>query len=211
MFGWGTIAAAAAVGYLHQQYDFIKTPEQEPWWVMPIVSALAALLLVAIIQALFIAPYRAWRMLHPFKISVASGYIDSEYPTEMFPRQVVALTVRNMSYRQWSSCVLHILQIKNFDNTHHSLPRMVSEFSVLPGEFQRITFLSWTTRSPPHTNDQSFVLSGPVGWGLGGNVVALQCASQDIDIRIGVPDAEAIVIQCRVWTEGSELKAELRK
>jgi hypothetical protein len=209
MFGWGTLAAAVILGCAHQQYGFTVS-EQASWWFMPLASAFAALVVVAAFNALALAPYRAWRMLKPFQINVVCGQLDAEYPKEAFPRQSAAVVIKNLSYRQRSNCVLHVLQITGFDNQQHALPRFISEFSLLPGDRQQIKFLSWTTRSPPHENDQTFMLSGPVGWGWDGNVVTLLCGSCDIDIRIGVPEADAIVLHCRVWADGNDLRAVLR-
>ncbi len=173
-------------------------------------SAFAGLVVVAVFNALVLAPYRAWRMLNPFRIEVASGQLHGEYPKEPFPRQSAAVVVKNLSYRQRSNCVLHVLQIARFDNQRHALPRFISEFSLLPGDTQHITILSWTTRSPPLANDPTFTLSGPVGWGWGGNIVTLPCGSHDIDLRIGVPEADAIVIHCRVWADGNDLRVASR-
>ena len=55
------------------------------------------------------------------------------------------------------------------------------------------------------------MLSGPIGWGWGGNVVTLPCGSHDIDIRIGVPEADAIIIRCRVWADDNDLRVALRE
>lgn len=212
MFGWGTPVTAVVIGLIQHQYGLsIWVSEQASWWLMPLINALAALVVVAAFNALLLAPYRAWRMLKPFRIEVVSGQLDNEYPKEAFPRQSAAIVMKNLSYRQRSNCVLHVLHIAGFDNQHHALPRFVSEFSLLPGDIQRITFLSWTTRSPPHKNDPTFMLSGPIGWGWGGNVVTLPCSSYDIDIRIGVPEAEAIVIRCRVWADDNDLRVALRE
>jgi hypothetical protein len=54
---------------------------------------------------------------------------------------------------------------------------------------------------------QVAVFCGPVGWGWGGNFVALPCGSYDMEIRIGDPNGDATRIFCRVWIEGDELKA----
>jgi hypothetical protein len=178
---------------------------------MPLASAFAGLVIVAVFNALVLAPYRAWRMLKPFRIKVVSGQLDSEYPKEAFPRQSAAVVMKNLSYRQRSNCVLHVLQIGGFDNQHHALPRFISEFSLLPGDTQQIKFLSWTTRDLPHRNDPTFRLIGSIDWGWGGNVVTLPCGSHDIDIRIDVPEADAIVIRCRVWADDNDLRVALRK
>ena len=212
MFGWGTLATTLIIGIIQHQYGLsITASEQASWWLMPLANALAALVVVAAFNALVLAPYRAWRMLKPFRIEVVSGQLDSEYPKEAFPRRSAAVVMKNSSYRQRSNCVLHVLQIAGFDNQHHALPRFITEFSLLPGDTQQIKFLSWTTRGLPHRNDPTFVLSGPIGWGWGGNVVTLPCGSHDIDIRIGVPEADAIVIRCRVWADDNDLRVALRE
>jgi hypothetical protein len=212
VFGWGTPITAVVIGLIQHQYELsIWVSEQASWWLTPLLSALAALVVVGAFNALVLAPYRAWRMLKPFRIEVVSGQLDGEYPKEVFPRQCAAIVMKNLSYRQRSNCVLHVLHIAGFDNQHHALPRFVSEFSLLPGDTQQITFLSWTTRNPPLGNDPTFILSGPIGWGWGGNVVTLPCGSHDIDIRIGVPEADAIVIRCRVWADDNDLRVALRE
>jgi hypothetical protein len=212
MFGWGTLAAALIFGIVQHQYGLsIRVSEQASWWLTPLANAFAALVVVAAVNALVLAPYRAWRMLNPFRTKVVSGHLDSEYPKEAFPRQSAAIVMKNLSYRQRSNCVLHILHIAGFDNQHHALPRIISEFSLLPGDTQQITFLLWTTRSLPYKNDPTFMLTGPTGWGWGGNVVTLPCGSHDIDIRIGVPEADAIIIRCRVWADDNDLRVALRE
>jgi hypothetical protein len=207
-FGWGVAAAAVILGFVQQQYDI---PASDRPWLVPLASAIAGFALVVVFNALVLAPYRAWRMLDPFRIGVVSGQLDTEYPKETFPRQSAAVVMKNLSYRQRSNCVLHILRITPFDNQPHALPRFVSEFSLLPGDTQRITFLSWTTRALPYRNDPTFMLSGPIGGGWGGNVVTLPCGPHDIDIRIGVPEADAIVIRCRVWADHNDLRVALRE
>jgi len=204
-FGWGAVAAAAFIGFLQQQPDLKKNLDQ--WWVLPLANAFAALLAVSLIHAVVIAPYRAWRMLNPFKTKIVSGILKSEYPAEQFPRQRAAVLIKNKSYRQRSNCVLHIQTVSDFDNQHHSFPRFIKEFSIQPGETQQIEFLTWTARKAPLENDKAMALCGPVGWGWGGNFVALPCGSHDIEIRIGVPDGDAIRIFYRVWIEADELKA----
>jgi hypothetical protein len=209
-FGWGIAAAALILGFAHERYGYITASEQASWWFMPLASALAALVLVVVFNAFVLAPYRAWRMLKPFRIAVVFGQLDGEYPKEAFPRQSAAVMIKNLSYRQRSNCVAHVWQIAGFDNQHCALPRFITEFSLQPGDTQQVILLSWTTRSPPHKDSPTFILNGPVGGGWGGNVLTLPCGSYDIDIRIGVPEADAIVIPCRVWADGNSLRAALR-
>jgi hypothetical protein len=211
MFGWGTLATALVVGLIQHQYGLsIKASEQASYWLTPLLNAFAALVVVAAFNAFVLAPYRAWRMLNPFRIQVIAGQLDGEYPKAAFPRQSAAVVMKNLSYRQRSNCVLHVFQIAGLDNQNHALPRFISEFTLPPGDTRQITFLSWTTRNPPHKNDPTFMLSGPLAPVWGGNVVTLPCGSYDIDIRIGVPEADAIVVRCRVWVDENNLRATLR-
>ncbi len=208
-FGWGAVAAAVFIGFLQQHPGLIKNIDQAQWWwFLPVVGVFAALLLVSSIHALLIAPYRAWRMLKPFEIEVVSGMLESEYPAEPFERQRAAISIKNKSYRQHTNCVSHVQTVSGLDNQHHSFPRFIKEFSLQPGETKQIEILTWTARKAPHENDKQIVLSGPVGWGWGGNFVALPCGSSyDMEIRIGVPDSDPTRVFCRVWIEGDELKA----
>jgi hypothetical protein len=116
-----------------------------------------------------------------------------------------------LSYRQRSNCVLHVFQIAGFDNQNHALPRFITEFSLPPGDTKQINFLSWTMRSPPHKNDPTFMFYGPLAPVWGGNVFTLPCGSYDIDIRIGVPEANVVAIRCRVWADENGLRAALRE
>ena len=210
MFGWGTVAAAFIYGLIQHQYGLsITASEQASWWLTPIGNALASLGVVTAFHAVLLAPYRTWRiMCRPFRTKVVLGQLDGEYPKQAFPRQSAAVVIKNLSYRQRSNCVLHVWQIAGFDSQHHALPRFISEFSLLPGDTQQINFLSWTTRSPPHENDSIFMLSGPTGPSYGSNVFKLPCGLYDIDIRIGVPEADAIFIHCRVWADGNNLRVD---
>jgi hypothetical protein len=211
-FGWGAAAGGAIVAYIAAQKGFIKAIDPTSWWLtqwwsMTAIAVLGGLVAVTIPNAL-VAPYRVWRMLKPFRIKVVSSQLGDEYPKGKFPHQSAAVVVTNLSYRQRSNCGLYVLRIAGFDNQHHTLPRFISKFSLLPGETREIEFLTWTTRSP--LLDPTFMLSGPIEWGWGGNVVTLPCGSYDIDIRIDVPEADAVVKHCRVWADGNELRAALR-
>ena len=210
MFGWGAAAAAFIVTFLNQQFGIIKNIDEASWWFSPVAGAFVALFAVSLTHAVLIAPYRAWRMLHPFRIDIISGMLESEYPAERFERQRAAIAIKNKSYRQRSNCVLHIQNVNNFDNHHRAFPRFIKEFSIQRGEIKQIEFLTWTTRKPPRENDKSIVLCGPAGGGWDGNYVALPLGSYDMELRIGVANVDAIRIFCRVWIEGDELKAAKR-
>jgi hypothetical protein len=171
-FGWGAVAAAAFIAFLQQQPDLKKNLDRAPWWVLPVASVFAALLAVSLIHAVVIAPYRAWRMLNPFKTKIVSGILKSEYPAEPVERQRAAVLIENNSYRQHSNRVLHIQTVSDFDNQHHSFPRFIKEFSVQSGETQQIEFLTWVSRKAPLENDKAMVLCGPVG-GVGWQLCSL--------------------------------------
>lgn len=210
VFGWGGIAGAAIFGSVSQRYASIAVYGQDWPWIPPLASAIFAVVIVAMINAVFLAPIRAWRMLHPFKIKLVSGQLETVYPGESFPRQSAAVLIENASYKQRPNCVLHICSIADFDNQHHALPRQVCEFSLLSGEIKQIAFLTWTTRNPPLSNDIDFQLSGPTGWGLDGNLVNLPIGSYDIDIRVGIHQSDPVVLRCQVWVDSNNLRATLR-
>jgi hypothetical protein len=206
-FGWAAVAAAAFIGYLQQRLNLVKEIGEAPGWFLPVAGAFVALVAALFIHAVVIAPYRAWRMLNPFKTKILSGILKSEYPTETVERQRAAVLIENKPYRQRSNCVLHVQTVSNFDDQYHAFPRFIKEFSIQSGETQQIEFLTWTARKAPLENDKTMTFCGPVAWGWGGNFVALPCGSYDMEIRIGVPDDDATRIFCRVWIEGDELKA----
>jgi hypothetical protein len=144
-------------------------------------------------------------MLRPFSVKVAAGFIETQYPMGRFEPQKVALVVTNRSYRPRSNCVLHIMSANGCEV--NCFPRFIEEFSVQPGETKSLTFMTWTSRREPYENDKTIMLSGPVGWGWGGNFVALPCGSYDLVLRIGIPEGDPIVTLCRVWIELDFLKA----
>jgi hypothetical protein len=72
VFGWGIVAAATILSYAQAQCGYIPVWMQTSWWFTPLASGAAAL------NALVLAPYRAWRMLKPFRIEVVSGQFDGE-------------------------------------------------------------------------------------------------------------------------------------
>ncbi|NKJ09018.1 hypothetical protein [Rhizobium sp. SG741] len=145
--------------------------------------------------------------LNPFKITIVSGFSEGGGPDELFARQWAAVLIENRSYRPLSDCVLHVQAVKDFDNQHRAFPRLIKEFSIRPGEIQQIEFLSWTVRKAPLENDKTLVFCGPVGWGWGGNYVALPCGSYNIEIRISVGEVAAAQVSSNVWIEGGKLKA----
>jgi phosphate/sulfate permease len=97
-FGWAIAIAALIVGWIQQRFDVIKNIGQQ-WWFSPSASAFIGFVIVLLFHAVFVAPYRAWRILHPFKVTLISGILESEYPAEKFQRQRVAVAIKNKSYR----------------------------------------------------------------------------------------------------------------
>jgi len=201
-FGWGAIIGASFLVFLGP-LKMIQNHE----WLQPFIAAAFAMLFVFAIHLIFIAPWRAFFMLRPFSVKVAAGFIKT-HPMGRFEPQKVALVVTNRSYRPRSNCVLHIMGANGCEENR--FPRFIEEFSIQPGETKPLTFMTWTSRCEPYENDKKIVLSGPVGWGWGGNFVALPCGSYDLVLRIGIPEGDPIVILCRVWIEGDFLKAVIR-
>jgi hypothetical protein len=128
-FGWAAVAAAAFIGYLQQRFNLVKEIGEAPGWFLPVASAFFAFVAALLIHAVVIAPYRAWRMLNPFKIRIISGILKSEYPAERFERQRAAVLIKNKSYRQRSNCVLHVQTVSDFDDQNHAFPKFIKELA----------------------------------------------------------------------------------
>ncbi len=210
IFGWGAFIAAIVISYAGHEVTWIAMAETTFWWFLPIASLVTAFILVVVINTFVIAPRRAARMLKPLKIDIVSGYLDTSYPTEKFPRQSAAIVVTNLAHQQLSNCVLHVTEITGYTDNYNMIPRFVCAFTLQPNETQQVQFMSWTTRSAPLKNDNHFTLHGPVGPQFGGNLLSLPCGSYDIDLRVGVTGAEAERILCRVWAVDDTLKIAFR-
>jgi hypothetical protein len=169
-----------------------------------IITFVFAALLVFAINAFVIAPYRAFRMMHPFSVKIISGALETQYPISSVESQKIAVVIKNNAYKAFVECVLHITNIGNFDDKYSALPRFVEEFSVQPGVTKTVMVFSWT----PRETKMPITACGPVGWGWGGNIVMLPCDQcYDVTIRIGIPKGDTINISCRVWIEGGSFKA----
>jgi hypothetical protein len=203
-FGWGGVVGASVLAAIA---IYLKM-DQVPAWLLPIASAVIALLLVFFINLLIVAPYRAFRMMRPFSIKIESGFIKSQYPLSHFDSQKVAIRIKNRSYRPRSECVLHITSINNFENTNHVFPRFVEKFSIQPGDTTLITLASWTSRKLPSTDDSSIAIAGAIGRGYGGNVLMLPCdLCYDVAIRIGIPEGVSVCVYYKMWIEDRVLRA----
>jgi hypothetical protein len=209
-FGWGTalaallLAAFVALGF-PLKLGLTKMNQELPWWFVPLASVVFALIAVTAIHVFLIAPYRACRMLKPFKVRIASGDLETAYPKEQYKRQNVFAAIKNKSYREQANCTLHIMKVSDFNNEHNQFPRLVQEFSVKSGDEIEVAFLSRTLRTAPLENDKHLMLHGPVAPAWGGNLVTLPLGSYDMEIRIGVPGVEPILIPCRIRSDADSL------
>ena len=205
VFGWGGFAATLAIGFLSKT-SILGASDNRQWWVDPLLNALMAFLTVSTLHLFFIAPYRAWRITRPFRIKINAGSIETTYPQHKFEPQRAIISVKNRAYKAQSGCLFHVMDVAGFDNQHCALPRYIEEFSIDPGETKTITFATWTRREPPYSDGDAIVLSGPVGWGWGGNYVALPCPVERIVLRIAAPECEPRILQCRLWIKDRQLK-----
>jgi|ERR1700730_2504712 len=172
-FGWGAVIGASFIVFLGP-LKMVQNHE----WLQPFIAAAFAMLFVFAIHLIFIAPYRAFRMLRPFSIKVVAGHLETQYPMTQYECQKAAVLITNRSYLPRSNCVLHIMNVSGCKE--HYFPRFIEEFSIQSGEMKSLTFMTWTSRPPPYENDKTIMLSGPVGWGWGGNFAALPCGSYDL-------------------------------
>jgi hypothetical protein len=213
-FGWGAAIAAlfvAAIPGLNipQRLGLMTAGEQLPWWFSPLASAVFAVLIVAIFRMFIIAPYRAYRMLNPFKVTVLSGLLKTQYPAGQYEPQRVAVAIKNTSYLRRNDCVVHITAIDGVDNSNHAFPRFVERFSIDSGETKQISLMYRTFRRTPLNNDDAIAVAGPVSPGYGGNILRISAnMSHIVSVRIGIPDNEPTDIRFKMRTDDTALCAE---
>ena len=213
-FGWGTAIAAVVVAAIPglkipQRLGLVTVGEQLPWWLSPLASAFFAILIVAAIRVFLIAPYRAYRMLHPLKVTVLSGVLETQYPVGQYEPQRVAISVENMAYLKMNDCTAHIMSIDGVDNSGHIFPRFVEKFSVDSGEKRQINLLYRTFRKSPLANDNDITVAGPVSSAYGSNILRLPTNSVSvISVRIGIHETEPIDMRINVQTDDTRLTAE---
>jgi hypothetical protein len=212
-FGWGTsiatLCVAAILGLnIPQRLKFVTGGEQLPLWFSPLASTLFAILIVAAFRMVVIAPYRACRMLHPFKVKVFSGLLETQYPVGQYDPQCVAIAVENKSYLRIKDCVVHITAIDDLDS-NFKLPRLVEHFSIESGETKQISLMYRTFRSAPAKNDNDITVAGSSSPGYDGNILRLPAnIVRHIAFRIGIPNTEPIDMRLKVWTDDIRLYAE---
>jgi hypothetical protein len=190
-----------------QRLGLMTAGELPPWWFSPLASAAFAILIVAVFRMLVMAPYRAWCMLNPFKVTVLSGILETQYPVGQYEPQRVALAVENMAYLKITDCTVHVMAIDGVDHSN-ILPLFVQQFSLDSGETKQISLIYRTFRSAPLTNDNDITVAGPVAPGYGGNILRLPASGVHvISVRIGIPETEPIDMRLKVWTDDTRLCA----
>jgi hypothetical protein len=148
-------------------------------------------------------------MLYPFKVSVFSGHIATQYPAGQYEMQQVVLALKNRAYRRISDCVVHIMGIDGINNSTHIFPRLVDKFPIDSGETKKISIMYRTFRRAPLTNDSDITVAGPVSPGFCGNVLHIPPAGYIVSVRIGTPETEALDMKFSVQTDDATLHAEL--
>jgi hypothetical protein len=179
-------------------------------WVPPLLSICGALVIVVLFNALFLAPGRAWRMLHPFRVRLVVNTGDDVYPKGQFEAQRAAVSITNRSYCTWGRCVLHVISVDGLENKNHAFPRFIEEFSLEADQTKEIAFLFWTAREPPNSNDPILTFGGPISPAYGSNRLTLPIGpAYAIGLRIGAPGSNPICVRCRVWTASGSLCSTL--
>jgi hypothetical protein len=209
-FGWGVaiasfFVAAVPAFNIPQKLHLMTGTEQLPWWFSPLASAAFAILIVTAFRMFIIAPYRAWHMLNPFKVRLVSGDVRTAYPKERFERQSVSASIRNKSYRVLTNCTLHVMKVSGSNNEHYQFPRLIQEFSIQSGDTIVIPILSRTLRPAPLQSDECLIFNGPIAPVWNGNVVTLPIGSYDMEIRVGVPDGNAVLMSCGIRSDENRL------
>jgi hypothetical protein len=96
-FGWAIAVATVLIAYWQSRQVLTQTS----WigrllniaWVPPLLSICGTLVIVVLFNALFLAPRRAWKMLHPFRVRLVVNTGDDVYPKGQFEPQRAAVSI----------------------------------------------------------------------------------------------------------------------
>jgi hypothetical protein len=122
-FGWAIAVATVLIAYWQSRQVLKPTSWIATAWGPPILSICGALVIVILFNALFLAPCRAWKMLHPFRVRLVVNTGDDVYPKGQFEPQRAAVSITNRSYCSWDRCVLHVMSVDGLENKNHAFPR----------------------------------------------------------------------------------------
>ncbi len=200
-FGPGTFAATLVLAYLQAYHSSLVNAENGTSGLKALLIALSlGLLGVCLYHAFVLAPYRTWRIFHPFAVKITSGKVGENLPKAMYERYGALIQITNCSYKRREDCFLHLVGLKGCDGSNQ-LPRLIEKFSIEPGETKPVTFASWSKRESPLNSDKDLTICGPVTPGYGGNVFRIPSGKYEMKLRIVTSEGDEAVVQSHVWLD----------
>lgn len=195
-FGWPTILSAALLGYVLTRLG-IKA-FQNP--VESNVAVAGISLSLALFVNIFIASFKAYRVVKPFTVTVTD---EVRSPDFAFNEKVrgfsAAVVVRNRSVAFLKDCVAYVMNVPSADGLCH--PRFVEKFDLPPMSNKTIFIAYWFTREHPNLDDNDIGIPGPTSASFGGNVCRIPGPEALLDVKIKTEDIDDQEIRCRVWID----------
>jgi hypothetical protein len=202
-FGWASIFGGALGAVLLRSAGFSMSPAPQ-WYDILVASftgAGAGWVFGFIVNLIFFAPRKAYKIMKPFSLSLRD--VISVPPNKQFMTYRTELVVYNRSSRYLIDCHTYITDISGTDvNQYH---RFVETFLLPPYETKYVGIASWTARGD-NNDDLNIQISGPVSAGLGGNVLYLPASAEYlITLMVRTPDSRQKTIRGRIGVKERKL------
>jgi hypothetical protein len=204
-FSWPTMISAVVLGYSLPKILGIRAfPNQ----VETNLAVAAVSLVIALGVNMVIAPFKAYRAVRPFVVSVTD---DVRSPDFVFNENVrgynATVVVHNRSSLFIKDCVAHVLNAPSRDGSVQ--PRFVEQFDLPPKSKKNVFIAYWFSRESNGGDDRDIGISGPMSPTFGGNICRVS-APAILNVKVHAPDVDSKDVACRVWIDAAtrRLKAE---
>ncbi|MFZ3326981.1 MAG: hypothetical protein WA231_14290 [Methylocella sp.] len=173
-----------------------------------LAGAGAAWCMSVLVNFLYFAPRKAYKVMNPFSLSVSDSIITAFIRNETTKGYEATIIVKNRSCRPLLDCYIHICDISETDKKLY--PRYVDKYDLPAGEIKYVTFAYWFSRETPYNDDAEIGISGPVAACFGGNVLRIPIKTYTVKIRASVPGSRFKELDCLIWVDtiGRRIKVE---
>lgn len=201
-FSWASIPSGAIIFYSVRFWN-INLELSSSWksaLVYGILGSFAAWIFAIIIHLLILSPIKAYISMDPFKVNFDYVGNQQEHASKnVFTSKVITCVIKNRSRIDLFDCQLHIANISDTDKKN--FPRFVDKFDLPAGVTKRIILFYWTLRNHPYSDDSTIGVSGPPGFGYGGNVLRLPLSKYFAEVSLFSPSVVPKKITVNFWVD----------
>jgi hypothetical protein len=184
-----------------------EPPQISEIFLYALAGAGAAWCISILVNFLYFAPRKAYKVMNPFSLSVSDSITTNLIRSGTIRGHEATIIVKNRSCRQLLDCYIHICDISETDKTLY--PRFIDKFDIPAEETKYVTFACWFSRDSPYNDDTEIGVSGPVAPCFGGNILRIPLKTYTIKIRASVPDARTKEIDCFLWVDPTERRLKV--